>query len=111
MSDRFGIDIQPGDFNEQVLVSGMGDLSDVKIGARVVFDSGVELEVVEPAFPCARLETHNKAPGMIRALTVPQEEGKTLSRRGLLTRVLQVGDLEPGMELNIIQPEEKTNPV
>ncbi len=106
MSERFGIDMQPGNFNEQILVSGMGDLSDIKAGARVVFDSGVELEVVEPAFPCVRLEAHNGAQGMMRALTIPQEDGKALSRRGILTRVIQVGDLEPGVGVTIIQPEE-----
>lgn len=105
MNQRFGIDMQPGDFNEQVLVSGLGDLSDVKIGARVLFDSGVALEVVDVAYPCKRLEAHNGAPGMMRELVIPQEEGKALSRRGILARVLQAGDLEAGVGLTIVQPE------
>ncbi|MBI2032447.1 MAG: hypothetical protein HYV38_00760 [Candidatus Levybacteria bacterium] len=47
MSEKFGVDIDPGDFNEQVLVEGLGDLSDVEIGSAITFESGVELKVTE----------------------------------------------------------------
>lgn len=52
VNKSLGLHMQPGDFNEQVLVSGLGDLGDTPIGARVVFDSGVRLEVVDRAYPC-----------------------------------------------------------
>ncbi len=104
MNKTFGIDMQPGDFNEQVLVEGLGDLSDVPIGSTVLFDSGVSLMVTDTAFPCVRLEAHNGAPGMMRDLLIPRGGGKPLSRRGILARVIQGGDLMPGVGIEINRP-------
>lgn len=110
MNETFGIDMQPGDFNEQILVKGMGDLADVEIGSTVVFDSGVTLQVTDNAFPCVRLEKHNGAPGMMKALLVPREEGgKPKTRRGILAKVISTGDLEAGIGVTIITPTQSAN--
>lgn len=102
MNDTLGLNMQPGDFNEQVLVSGLGDMGDVPMGSHVVFETGVRLEVVDRAYPCTKLEAHNGA-GLIQAL-VEKREGEIYTRRGLLARVLQEGDLQPGVSVTIENP-------
>jgi hypothetical protein len=102
MNDRFGIAMQPGDFNEQVLVEGLGDLGDVPIGAHVLFGSGVRLEVVDKAWPCQRLDEYNQAPGLMEALRTRDAAGKVYNRRGILAKVLDVGTLAPGVSAHIV---------
>ena len=50
MNDQFGLNMQPGDFSEQVLVSGLGDLGWVAIGSQMEFDSGLVVGVVDRAW-------------------------------------------------------------
>lgn len=99
MNETFGLNINPGGFNEQVLVSGLGNLGDVPIGARIIFGSGVELKVTDRAFPCVNLEAHN-GPGLIKALA-EKLEGETYTRRGILAKVLRTGELQPGVSVVI----------
>jgi MOSC domain-containing protein YiiM len=102
MNATLGLSMQPGDFNEQDLVSGLGDLADVEMGSHVVFGTGVELEVVDRAYPCTKLEAHNGA-GLIQALA-EKRDGEIYTRRGILARVLQSGDLQPGVSVTIQRP-------
>src|SRR3990167_7115910 len=57
MNARFGLNIQPGGFNEQILVTGLGDLSYVEIGDHVLFGDEampLDIEITDNAYPCAR---------------------------------------------------------
>lgn len=100
VNSDLGLDMQHGDFNEQIVVQGLGDLGDVPIGTMISFNSGLILEVVDRAMPCKKLEDHN-GKGLIKALAFKQKNGIIYSRRGILCRVLQAGDLEPGNSLTI----------
>ena len=106
MNDTLGLNMLPGDFNEQVLVSGLGDLGDVAIGDQVHFDTGVQLEVTDRAYPCTKLEAHNGS-GLIKALA-EKRDGEIYTRRGILTRVLQTGELQAGVSVTIkrINPQQ-----
>ncbi len=106
MNARFGTNIQPGGFNEQVLVTGLGDLSDVEIGDRVTFDGGVTLEVTDNAFPCDKLTGFHSEPGLLKSL-VKKSEGTHRSRRGILTKVLEVGTLVPGERVTLYSLNER----
>lgn len=105
LNERFKMDVQPGDFNEQVLVEGMGDLSDVEIGDMVAFDSGVTLQVTDNAFPCTRLEAHNHHK-LISELAGRRPDGTKFTKRGILARVVSTGDLTAGQEITIT-PQSK----
>lgn len=107
LNHRFHLDIQDGDFNEQIKVRDIGDLSDTQIGDRVIFGSGVILEVTDHAFPCQRLQAHNNSSLLIGALTGRRESGEIFTRRGILTRVLESGELTPGVKVHI----ERSTPV
>jgi len=99
---RESLGLQPGDFNEQLLVRGLGDLGDVAIGSHVLFETGVELEVVDRAYPCLKLEAYNGI-GLIKALA--EKRGDELyTRRGILARVIHGGELHPGISVALINP-------
>lgn len=100
MNERFGIDMQPGDFNEQILVGGVGDLGDVAIGTEIQFSTGLRLETVDWAWPCAKLAAYNRTNGLVKALDI-KLGGEHYSRRGVLAKVLQAGELRPGETLKI----------
>lgn len=40
----------------------------------------------------------------MKALLIPRDGEKPLTRRGILARVIQAGDLEPGIEVTINPP-------
>lgn len=100
MNERFDINLQPGDFSEQILVRGLGDLGYIAIGSQVTFSSGVKLEVVDRAWPCAKLTVHNGERGLVKALNVKVGRER-YSRRGLLTSVLSTGYLKAGDTLTV----------
>lgn len=101
MNATLGLNMKPGAFNEQILVSGLGDMGDVPNGSKIAFSSGVTLEKVDSAYPCAQLESHNGR-GLIQALARKLADGTVYSRRGILTRVLATGELQPGDEVTIV---------
>lgn len=96
-----------GDFNEQIVVGGMGDLSNVEIGARVML-GGVVLEVTDSAWPCERLNKHLGEPLLAKSLVFNDENGIKRTKRGILTRVIEEGTLAPGEPAIIINPQLPT---
>jgi len=83
-------DIPAGGFGENILVEGLGDLSDIREGAVLAFSSGVELEVTGQNDPCKNLMVyHNQVPK------------RAYGRRGLLTIVRTTGRLKPGDSITV----------
>lgn len=99
VNQNLGLDIQHGDFNEQIVVEGLGDLGDVEIGTVITFGNGIILEVVDHAYPCKKLEDHNGR-GLIKSLAEKQENG-IYSKRGILCKVIHPGDLSSGEILTV----------
>lgn len=102
VNETLGLDMQHGDFNEQIVVEGLGDMGDFEDGTLVTFDNGVILEVVDHAYPCDTLEKHNNAPGLSKALA-QKKEGGVYSKRGILCKVIQPGELTAGVGVRIGQ--------
>jgi MOSC domain-containing protein YiiM len=85
LNRELATDIPAGGFGENILVEGLGDLSDIKEGVVLAFSSGVELEVTGQNDPCKNLMVyHNQVPK------------RAYGRRGLLTIVRSSGRLKPG---------------
>jgi MOSC domain-containing protein YiiM len=80
-----GVSIPWGGFGENVLVEGLGTLGELQGGERLVFDSGVVLEVTEQNQPCRNLSVWHKL--------VPKS---AYGRRGILAVVRATGTLRPG---------------
>ncbi len=107
INNRFGLSAKPGDFNEQIVVRGLGDLSDVEVGARMFLGEEVVLEVTDNAMPCERLKDHLGEPLIVKSLVFKDGEGKTRTKRGILAKVVQDGLLRPGEDVMIIAGGER----
>ena len=91
LNRELGTDIPDGGFGENILVQGMGDLSDVEDGALLRFSSGVELEVTGQNDPCKNLMVyHNQIPK------------RAYGRRGVLAIVKTTGRLKPGETVSVV---------
>jgi len=91
LNRELGTDIPLGGFGENILVQGMGDLSDVEDGAVLGFSSGVELEVTGQNDPCRNLMVyHNQIPK------------RAYGRRGVLAVVKTTGRLKPGDTVSVV---------
>lgn len=84
------VEIPHGGLGENVLVRGLGELGDVEPGHRIIFGSGVELEVTGQNDPCANLSVYH-----------PRTPKELYGRRGLLTVVATPGTLRPGDSVSI----------
>lgn len=97
---EFGLQMKPGDFNEQLLVKGLDDLGWIAIGSIITFaESQVRLEVVDYAYPCIKLAEHTGNSELIDYLVTLEKRnlnGKPYSKRGVLAKVLDVGELKAG---------------
>lgn len=103
INETFGLSAKHGDFNEQVVVDGFGDLSDVEIGSRVMMGD-VVLEVTDNAWPCVRLNKHLGEPLLAKKLVFEDQNGKKRTKRGIVARVIEEGQLAVGIEAMIIKP-------
>jgi len=90
LNRQLGTDIPAGGFGENILVAGLGDLSDIGEGTILSFSSGVELEVTGQNDPCKNLMVYDNQ--------VPK---RAYGRRGLLTVVRTTGRLKPGDSITV----------
>ena len=90
-----GLDLQPGDFNENVLVAGLGDLGDLTPGDRLVFSGGVELQITSQNPPCEVFEEYGGT-GLIKATSFKDENGVIHNKHGVLALVARTGEIRPG---------------
>jgi len=82
---ELGVVVSPGGFGENVLVEGLGDLSDLQPADILCFASGVELEVTAQNEPCRNLMAHH-----------PLVPKLAYGRRGIVATVRSGGLLKPG---------------
>lgn len=85
VSAALGIRLRPGDLAENVLVEGLGDLSDLQPGDRLRLGERVVLEVTAQNRPCQTIAVHH--PDMVAAFT---------GRRGVVAVVAATGEVRPG---------------
>lgn len=109
VNERFGTKLGPGNFNEQLLVRGLGNLSWVLIGSVISFsDSHVQLEVVDRAFPCDKMAAYTGVPTneLTKVLVneTPRVEDKKSSARGILAKVLHSGIIRPESTIYVSTP-------
>lgn len=90
LNRELATNIPVGGFGENILIEGMGDLSDLKDGDLLRFSSGVELEVTGQNDPCSNLMVyHNQVPK------------RAYGRRGVLAVVKTTGRIKPGDTMSV----------
>jgi len=87
-----GTEIPPGGLGENVLVQGLGDLGDLAPGDRLLFSSGVELEVTAQNDPCKNLSVYH-----------PQTVKRLYGRRGIVAVVIKPGSLRTGDGVELVK--------
>lgn len=87
-----GIRLKPGDLGENILVEGLGDLSELVAGDRITLSEHVVLEVTGQNRPCNTLAVHH--PDIVKAL-----EG----RRGVTAIVQKTGTVRPGDQVQVLR--------
>lgn len=103
VNGSLGLDLRPGDFNENILVEGLGDLGDLQKGDQLVFGSGVTVFVTEQNTPCTKLQDHN-GEGIIKA-TTGKEDGIVWNKRGIVGVPNQTAELLPGEAVTLIRQQ------
>jgi MOSC domain-containing protein YiiM len=89
---RLGVRVPPGGFGENILVQGLGDLSDLRPGDVLRFGGGVEVEVTAQNVPCANLSVYH-----------PLVPKVVYGRRGIVGVVRAPGVLRPGEAVTVVR--------
>lgn len=89
LNARLGIALEPGDFGENVMVEGLGDLSDLAPGDRLRLGEAV-LEVTAQNEPCTGIAARH--PDIVR---------ETVGRRGIVAVVARPGRVRPGDPVSV----------
>ncbi|PZC48974.1 MAG: MOSC domain-containing protein YiiM [Chloroflexi bacterium] len=92
MNTALGISLLPGDLAENVLVRGLGDLSDVVAGDRLLLGDGVALEITGQNSPCSNLLRYHR-----------RLAKNIYGKRGLIAKVVTTGRLRPGDPVELVR--------
>ncbi|MCL0044513.1 MOSC domain-containing protein [Dehalococcoidia bacterium] len=85
VNTQLGIMLKPGDLGENILVSGLDDLRQLRKGDRIMLGTDVVLEITAQNNPCNVLSVYH--PAIVK---------KTTGRRGVTAIVLRTGSVRPG---------------
>lgn len=85
LRETLGIHLQPGAFGENILVEGLGDLSDLQPGDRLHLGQTAIVEISKQNNPCATLEIYH--PAIVRTV---------MGKRGVVGVVHSPGLVHPG---------------
>ncbi|MBI2165099.1 MAG: MOSC domain-containing protein [Chloroflexi bacterium] len=85
LNARLGVGLKAGDLGENILVAGLGDLSQLKKGDRLQVGAEAVLEVTAQNRPCDTIRVYHP--------TLPEE---ITGRRGIAAVVVRPGTVRPG---------------
>ncbi|MFQ5860562.1 MAG: MOSC domain-containing protein [Dehalococcoidia bacterium] len=85
LSAQLGIELKSGDLGENILVAGLGDLSQLQKGDRLLVSSDVVLEVTAQNRPCDTIRVYH--PTLVEEIT---------GMRGVTAVVVTPGTVRPG---------------
>lgn len=93
INSELGTILKPGDFGENILTEGLGDLGNLTPGQKVLLDNYVTIEITEQNDPCVNLQIYHKQ--MIK---------KSYKRRGVLGIIKEgIGHtIKHGMTIEIL---------
>ena len=102
------MDVRAGDMGENIVTQGL-DLLALPTGAELSFKSGARIGVTGLRNPCAKLNVLHA--GLLKAVLYKTEDGRRLSKTGVMGVVLSGGDIVAGDEISVSLPEGKHIPL
>ena len=90
LTDALDVGIEPGAFGENMLVQGLGDLSELATGDVLRIGDRVAIRVTEQNKPCSNLDYIDK--NVLKAC---------VGKRGVVGTVISTGKVRPGDEVSI----------
>lgn len=91
LNTRLGTILQPGHLGENILVAGLGDLSQLSKGDRLELGTGVVLDVTAQNRPCDTIRVYH--PTLVEEIT---------GKRGIAAVVISSGSIRPGDACRIV---------
>lgn len=85
LNARLHTELKPGDLGENILISGLGDLSHLRSGDRLQLGTDVVLEIKAQNKPCNVIRVYH--PTLVEEIT---------GKRGVSAIVLSIGSVRPG---------------
>ncbi len=106
-----GYDVKPGDVGENVTTSGL-DLLGLPTGTKLHLGDDVVIEVTGLRNPCYQLDKFQ--PGLMKATLDNDADGNLVRKAGIMSIVLEGGDVKPGDDIRVElppEPHKKLEPV
>lgn len=98
-----GFEVAPGEMGENVTTRGL-DLLALPAGTRLRLGSEAVVEVTGLRDPCKQL--NGLAPGLMKAVLDRDEDGKVIRKTGIMSIVLEDGEVRPGDPIEVELPAE-----
>lgn len=96
-AEQLGQELVPGQFGENLTVSGLPS-SDARIGSRLVFEN-ITLELTAPRIPCSQFAARMGDTGFLKKFI-------EANRPGFYARVLRTGELSSGDRFTFEEPDD-----
>ena len=98
-----GFRVTAGQLGENVTTRGL-DLLNLPRGTRLHVGENAVLEVTGLRNPCAQLDTFQ--PGLLAAVLGRAEDGTLIRKAGIMSIVLESGEVRPGDAIRVVLPPE-----
>ena len=98
-----GFRVTAGQLGENVTIRGL-DLLNLPRGTRLHVGENAVLEVTGLRNPCAQLDTFQ--PGLLAAVLGRAEDGSLIRKAGIMSIVLESGEVRPGDSVRVVLPPE-----
>ena len=103
-----GIDVQPGQMGENIVTRGI-DLLGLAEGTQLKFPSGAVIQITGLRSPCKKLNTIH--PNLLKAVVEKRADGSVQMKSGVMSIVLESGDIHAGDGIQIVVPKGEHKPL
>lgn len=103
-----GITVLPGQMGENIITHGL-DLLNLSEGTELHFPSGAIIQITGLRSPCRKLNTIH--PDLLKAVVEKRADGSVNKKSGVMSIVLQGGEIFEGDAIKTVSPEGAHKPL
>jgi len=97
-----GFSVEPGQMGENIATKGV-DLLGLPQGAQLHIGPDAIIEITGLRNPCRQIDSFQK--GLLKACLDKKPDGTLIRKTGVMSIVLQDGDVQPGDDITVTLPE------